>query len=214
MNRREVLRNMGLGMGFLIVGPSTFSLLQSCQNAPTYDWKPTFLSASNGFALKYVLDLIIPKTETPGAIELNIPKFIDSYMNEVAPIERGENFKKVANAFADAFERDFGKAHEDGTKEDFDKIIKKYLLATPAQRDEYVLRLAETQDPQNNAPKVEIDTDAGAYAYLTNVRDLGIWAWKTSEQVGENVLWYDPIPGEWIPCGPVEELGGGRDMSL
>lgn len=214
MKRRELLKNMGLGAGFLVLGPSTFSLLQSCQNEPEYEWKPVFLSASNGFALKYVLDIIIPKTETPGALELNIPKFIDSYLYEVAPIERGEEFKKVADAFARAFEKAFDKVHEEGTKEDFDKIIKKYLLATPAQRDEYVVRLTETQDPQNKDAELEIDTDAGAYAYLTNVRDMGIWAWKTSEQVGENVLWYDPVPGEWIPCGPVEELGGGRDMSL
>ena len=59
-----------------------------------------------------------------------------------------------------------------------------------------------------------MNQDSGALAYLETVRDLEIWAWKTSEQIGENVLWYDPIPGEYIPCGPVEELGGGKAMSL
>ena len=29
--------------------------------------------------------------------------------------------------------------------------------------------------------------DSGALAYLETVRDLGIWAWKTSEQIGENI---------------------------
>jgi hypothetical protein len=59
-----------------------------------------------------------------------------------------------------------------------------------------------------------MDSDAGSLAYLKNVREMGIWAWKTSEQIGENVLWYDPIPGQYIACGPVEELGNGKAMSL
>ena len=66
MNRRQVLKNLGLGAGFLVVGPSTISLLQSCVNEPSYDWKPTFLSAGNGFALQEILDVILPKTDTPG----------------------------------------------------------------------------------------------------------------------------------------------------
>jgi len=75
-------------------------------------------------------------------------------------------------------------------------------------------RNTETQDAQNQEPDVEMDSDAGAYAYLNNVRDMAIWAWKNSEEVGENVMWYDPIPGEYIACGPVSELGGGKAMSL
>jgi hypothetical protein len=43
---------------------------------------------------------------------------------------------------------------------------------------------------------------------------MAIWAWKTSEEIGENVLWYDPIPGQFIACGSVEELGNGKAMSL
>ena len=63
-------------------------------------------------------------------------------------------------------------------------------------------------------PQEDLDPDGDAFSYLKNVRDLGIWSWKTSEHIGEKVLWYDPIPGEYIPCGPVEELGNGKAMSL
>lgn len=213
MNRRQALRNLGLGAGVLIVGPSTLSLLQSCKNEPDYDWQPVFLSASHGFALKKIVDIIIPTTDTPGASDLNIAQFIDSYMDEVAEERRRKSFLQSANAFSKSFKNEYDKAHEEGSDEEFENIVKKYLKASPAQQEEYIKRNTETQDAQDQ-DQVEIDTEAGAYAYLTSVREMAIWAWKTSEEVGENVLWYDPVPGEYIPCGPIEELGNGKAMSL
>lgn len=216
MNRREVLKNLGLGAGFLIIGPSTLSLLQSCQSEPSYNWKPVFLSAQNGYILKEVLNVILPKTDTPGANDLNISEFIDSYMNEVAPIEQGKKFQRSADAFARAFKREYDEEPENGTAEQYEKLVAKYLRAAPEDRAKYAKKTGETQDPQDKDPNLEdeMDADAGSFQYLTTVRDMGIWAWKTSEQVGENVLWYDPIPGEYIPCGSVDELGNGKAMSL
>ena len=214
MNRRQVLKNLGLGAGFLVVGPSTLSLLQSCVNEPKYDWEPTFLSAGNGFALQEILDVILPKTDTPGARDLNIANFIDAYMAQIAPEERKEEFNKGADAFARAFENEFDKDSGKGSKEEYEAIVAKYLKATPEEQELFVKRNTETQDPMNQDPQEDLNPDGDAFAYLKNIRDLGIWAWKNTEQIGENVLWYDPIPGQYIPCGPVEELGNGRAMSL
>ncbi|CAL66002.1 gluconate 2-dehydrogenase subunit 3 family protein [Christiangramia forsetii] len=214
MKRRQALKNIGLGAGIFIVGPSTLGLLQSCKNEPEYDWQPTFLSASHGFTLKKTLDIILPVGDTPGASDLNIAQFIDSYMDEVADEKSRKRFEQSAGAFARAFKTEYDKEQGEGKEEDFEKMIKKYLKATPAEKEEYTKRNTETQDAQQQQSEMEIDPDAGSYTYLTTVREMGIWAWKNSEQVGENVLWYDPIPGEYIPCGPVSELGGAKTMSL
>lgn len=94
MKRRQALKNIGLGAGIFIVGPSTLGLLQSCKNEPEYEWQPTFLSASNGFALQRVLDVILPATDTPGASDLNIAQFIDSYMDQVADVVSSTRFSE------------------------------------------------------------------------------------------------------------------------
>lgn len=214
MNRRQALKNIGLGAGAMVVGPATLNLLQSCKNEPTYDWQPTFLSAANGYALKQVLEVIIPATDTVGANDLNLAKFIDSYMNEVAPEEEQNEFRKSAGSFARAFDSEFDKDLNKGTSEEYEQLIAKYLRATPEKQEAYKKRLTETQDPQDKDPNLELDADAGAYSYLNTVRDMAIWGWKTSEKIGENVLWYDPIPGEYIPCGPIKDLGEGKAMSL
>lgn len=214
MNRRQALKNFGLGAGILIVGPSTLSLLQSCKNEPKSNWEPTFLSGSNGLALKQILNVIIPKTDTPGANDLNLAEFIDSYMDQVASEERQQYFKRSADAFAVAFKEEFDKDLDKGKEKDFEKIISKYLRATPEEQEIFAKRETETQDPVDKIPELKMDPDAGSLSYLKNVRQMAIWAWKTSEQIGENVLWYDPIPGQYIACGPVEELGNGKAMSL
>ncbi|WP_026838228.1 gluconate 2-dehydrogenase subunit 3 family protein [Gillisia sp. JM1] len=210
MNRRQALKNFGLGAGILIIGPSTLSLLQSCKSEPKNNWEPNFLSISNGFALKQILNVILPTTDTPGAGELNIAQFIDSYMNEVATKKQQESFNLKAAAFATVFKKEYDKELEEGSAEEYEKIIAKYLRAAPVKREEYAKTNTETQDPQDK----DLNTDLGSYSYLTIIREMGIWAWKTSEEVGENVLWYDPIPGQYIACGPLEKLGNGKAMAL
>ena len=214
MNRRQALKNFGLGAGILIVGPSTLSLLQSCKSEPRSDWEPTFLTVTNGFILKQVLDVIIPATDTPGANDLNIAEFIDSYIAQVAPVETQDKFNRSANAFAAAFKSEFDKEPEKGSAEEYEQIVEKYLKATPAQKEIYLKRQTETQDPIDKEPAEDFDSDPGAFSYLREVRGFAIWAWKTSEEIGENVLWYDPVPGQYIACAPVSELGNGKAMSL
>lgn len=219
MNRRQALKNLGYGAGFLMVGPTTLSILQSCKNEPEYEWQPVFLSAGHGLVLTKILDIIIPTTETPGANDVNVAQFIDAYMNEVPSPEDRQKFKRNAEAFSQAFKNELEKNAEEGEPEDFSIIIKKFLEATPAQKEEFARRTTETQDPIDKTPDEEYlfspgDADALAFAYLKDVRDMGIWAWKTSEEIGENVLWYDPIPGEYIPCAPLTDLGNGKAMSL
>jgi hypothetical protein len=59
-----------------------------------------------------------------------------------------------------------------------------------------------------------LDYNSGTYAYLRNIRDLGIWAWKTREQIGEEVLCFAPVPGEFIGCTGINVYGNGKTMSL
>lgn len=219
MDRRQALKNLGYGAGFLVLGPSTFSILQSCKNGPEYKWQPLFLTAGHGLVLTKILDVIIPTTDTPGANDVNVAQFIDAYMAKVPSPEDRENFRRSAEAFSQAFKNEMKKDAEEGEPHDFDKIVKKFLKATPVQKEEFAKRSGETQDPMDKSIEKDNmfspeDADALAFTYLKDVRNMGIWAWKTSEKIGEGVFWYDPVPGKYIPCAPLNELGNGKAMSL
>lgn len=215
MNRREVLKNLGMGAGYVVVAPSVFSLLQSCKNNP--DWEPNFLTAESGHALKEILEVILPSDDTPGANDLNIAQFIDSYMDRVAKDDEQRLFKTQADAFALSFRSQHDKDLTDGTPEDYEKTVATYLGANQEKRTKYDERLSATQDPEG--PESEnsednTDLEANTYGYLHTIRDKAVWAWRNSEEVGENVFWYDPIPGAYKGCIPLEEADGGKIMSL
>jgi hypothetical protein len=214
MNRRQVLKNLGMGVGFLMVGPTTLNLLQSCKNKPSYNWEPLFLSATNGFALKQILEVILPKTDSPGSDDLNLAQFIDSYLDEVASEDYRENFKNNADAFAEAFKNEFNKVQGKGSNEEYSKIVTKYLKESLKEQEQFAKRITETEGKKDSVPEEEFGGDSGIYVYLRNIRDLGIWAWKTSEEIGEEVLWYDPVPGEFIGCIDINDYGNGKTMSL
>jgi len=46
------------------------------------------------------------------------------------------------------------------------------------------------------------------------LRDNTVWAYKTTEEIGENVLAYDPIPGVQLGCVSLKEATGGKAWSL
>lgn len=214
MKRRELLKKMGLGAGFLVMGPSAFSLLQSCRNTTEPGWEPVFLSGSNGVVLEKLLDLILPSTDTPGATDLNIAQFIDSYMEEVATKEQQGLFKKGAEDFKAVFLNTHGKDINEGTNKEYEVILTRFLRNIPEGTQQNLKRTTETQDPLDTDPEEKTNFEKGALSFLTTVRDLGIWGWKNSQVIGEEILWYDPIPGIYIPCDTVENLGNGRAMSL
>lgn len=190
MNRRNALKNMGMAMGYVVATPTVLSILQSCKREVELAWTPTLFSVEEAKMIEGLSDLIIPKTDTPGAKELNIAMFIDSYINEVSSVEDGEQAKVMAAAAL----TELGGA--DASPEEYDALLSKYLKANDAEREAY-----------NEDEKLVSD-------FVTQVRSMSVWGFKTSEYIGENVLAYESIPGAYIGCGSLEELTGGKAWSL
>jgi hypothetical protein len=201
MNRRDVLKGLGLTLGYTIAAPSIMSLLHSCKTESEI-WTPQFLSITEGSVLKNLVDLILPKTESsPGALEVNVPEFIDLFVFKVYENEEKIKFKKGMESITNALN-----IVDDNTSivkpKNYDDLLAKYLRASKEQQEFY-----GRQENEN-------DNDAIIFNTLVNIRSTSVWAYKTSEQVGENVLAYDPIPGQQIGCAPLEDLTGGKGWSL
>jgi len=213
MNRRQVLKNLGLGATALVATPTILSLLQSCSNEP--DFIPVFLSKEEGHALRTMVDLIIPSDAAiPGAKELGVHEFIDSYWNEVTPLEDQPQIKMGFAALADRFQNTFNKSLGKGTAEDYDKILAKYLKTTKEEEEAYGKKLGEFfKEYQTNKSAIP-DPDAASFSIVNNIKGMTIWGWKTTEQIGENVFAYEPVPGQQIGCLPLSEATGGKAYSL
>ena len=201
MKRRDALKGMGLSIGYAIATPSILSLLQSCKTEPLI-WNPIFLTQKEGTVITNLVDLILPVTETsPGALDVNVPEFLDLYAHKVYNDERKAKYKKGIQAIIKAL----NVLDADPSKlkiEDYDALLAKYLKSTKAQQKTY------------NEETDEDNQDVIIYKALVDLRGSTIWAYKTSQQIGENVLAYDPVPGEQEGCISLEDATGGKAWSL
>ena len=190
MDRRKALKNIGTGFGAIAVTPTVVSLFQSCQSASTYT--PAFFSSSDFGKISQLMDLIIPTTDIPGAIELKLPEFTDGYIAAVWDAERQGGFVEGWKAFLTASSGISGKGADQMDVSDWDAVLAKYLK------------------PGNEIS----DSEKDAAAFANQLRSLTVSAFKTNEFIGENVLAYAPVPGEQRGCVDLAEATGGKAWSL
>jgi len=165
--------------------------------------------------LRMMVDLIIPSDEKiPGAKELGVHEFIDAYWNEVIPTEEQPQIKLGFAALADRFQNTFNKSLGKGTAEEYDQVLAKYLKATEEEEATYGKNLGEFYAEYQTNKSAIPDSEAAAYSIVNNIKGMTIWGWKTTEQIGENVFAYDPVPGQQIGCLPLSEATGGKAYSL
>jgi hypothetical protein len=215
MDRRIALKNIGLSFGYVVVTPTVLSLLQSCKNENVITWTPEFLSKEEGAILTKLVDIILPKTDTPSASEVNVHIFIDKYAKEIMEEKDQIFFKMAMNKFTDKALSDAGKDKiEDLTTEDLEPVLASALKVS--KEDEVKnFKLIDSYHQAIEAGEIGVlDDNIARFAFMNSLRGLTIWGFKTSEFIGEEVLAYLPVPGEYIGCGDLQELTGGKAWSL
>jgi gluconate 2-dehydrogenase gamma chain len=126
-----------------------------------------------------VADRIIPRTDTPGAADVGVPAFIDLLYGEfMTPAER--------------------KMLSDG----LDEVD---TAAKAAHGGSFTTLSADRKDTLLSAiARAEEGKDQGFFRLIRSATILGYF---TSEQVGRNVLHYDPVPGRYEGCIPIDQVG-------
>ena len=204
MNRRKALKNIGTGIGTVAITPSIVSLIQSCQNDATQKLV-TFSSIQFNFISK-LMDIIIPKTSTPGAIELNLNRFVDLYINEVWEQDVKLTFIKGLDKCLN------GLPNLD--TENLKQLLDKNLKIEKNTSDNYNDLISEYQDQIELGNKASIDKSILNYVFLKKLRDLTVMSFKINEYVAKNLLSYIPIPGDYKGCVDLEETTGGKAWTL
>ena len=217
MERRSALKNMGMVFGYAVATPTLLGLVQSCKEKMPYaEWAPSFFDKDSGYALAQMVDVILPKTDTPSATEVNVHVFIDEFAKSVLPEEQQAMMKTTMDKFMSKVKTDAGKdSLADLEAADFEAPLTKYLKKMSDEEAEAQGKAIETYMglvKTGEAP--ELNEDVASYAFAGNIRGMATWAYKSSEYIGEEVLAYLPVPGEYIACGDVNELTQDRAWSL
>ena len=200
MDRRRVLKKIGYGSAAMVVTPQIINMLHSCKSNVN-KYLPIFFANNQFQFVSKIMDLVIPKTDIPGAIELKLPEFLDNYVVVVMNQSEREILLRGTEYFIKLIINETKKINsKEINSNDINTQLKKYLLASDKQIDRWE-KDAKSQESQ-------------VYRYLIHIRSLTLNAFRLNEYIGEKALAYDPIPGNRKVCLDLKKTTGGKRWSL
>ncbi|MDG1570844.1 gluconate 2-dehydrogenase subunit 3 family protein [Robiginitalea sp. M366] len=192
MDRRKALKTTGLLAGATLAMPAALSLLQSCQGEAGPSWEPLFFTGAEARLVSALADTLLPRTDTPGALDVKVDIFIDRLLARAYPPEGQQTMREALAGFDQHCQDTAGAVFADLDNEARGQI----------------LQAAEQTDGQFG--KSVWGTAVGEQqpmGFYRPFKSTVIWAYFSSEEIGENVLSYDPIPGAYRGCVPLSEIG-------
>ncbi len=177
ISRREAIQRAALLLG-VAISPSILQGVLQAQT-PGAGAKPQFLTETQFATAAAVAERILPRTDTPGAIDAGVPAFIDlmvgKYMTEAERRTLTAGLAEVESKSAAAHRAAFAQL-------------------TAAQQDALLKAMADAAQGKSGT-------------FFHQIKELTILGYFTSEPVGKNVTHYDPIPGRYQGCIPLAEVG-------
>jgi hypothetical protein len=192
MDRRKALQKTGLFAGATILMPTMLSLFESCKTENRLEWTPIFFSENEAKTISSLVDTILPSTDTPGALDVKVDIFIDKVIAETYDQNGQEQMSFEISTFNEKCINKFGRTFYD------------------LKADEKIEILKEEEKTSGKFSRGIWGTAIGPQeeiGFYRAMKSTAIWAYMTSEEIGEKVLSYDPIPGAYEPCKPLSEVG-------
>ncbi|HMQ05846.1 MAG TPA: gluconate 2-dehydrogenase subunit 3 family protein [Saprospiraceae bacterium] len=183
MDRRTYLKNSSFALGGIIFSGSLVAFMQSCQSENKAH-KLRFFSEKEARLVVEVAEIIIPRTDTPGAKDAGVGYRIDEamYFNYEPEDQRmfKEGLQRIDVASQEQWKKDF-------------------VNLSAEEKNQTLLHLAK------ESRQIKDPLQKHIYPFI---KGLTVLAYFTSEIVNREVLKYDPIPGVFHGCIPFDEVGG------
>ena len=189
MDRREVLKYTAYSLGLTLSAGTIASILSGCHADETTDWSPEFLSAQEVNFLEELSETILPKTQTPGAKEAGVVRYIDIVRPLRFSNEDNTNFKSNLAELMSLAKQETGN--------DFVRLSvnKKFDWVNAVDKASFELLNQNRDMPAEQRP-----------FYLV-LKELILAGYFSSEIVAKHYFEYDPVPGKWEPCIPYKDVG-------
>jgi len=202
MKRREAIKNLSLGIGYVVSAPTVIGILESCSKSEP-GWEAVFHSEELQPLVNHLVDIILPASESPGGLDLNLPQFVDKMCADILTKKDQEWVLTGGSFFAERVANHMGGAADRASRKEVLEVFKTYFDLPPAEKK------AVLDKQQNGAEEVtgEEKINFALYKFLFTVREFALLGYFTSERIGKDFLVFDPIPGGYKPCIPLSDVG-------
>jgi hypothetical protein len=179
MNRRELIKQIALLTGTAVIGGEFF--LSGCKS--TDKTLTGFFSEKDISFFDEVAETILPGTDTPGAKDAEVGKFMASYSTDCYDQVQLKIVKEGINKLNEAAEKKY--------KNDF-------IHLTASQRQELLIEIdAESKKPMDANEKLKKEEPPHYFILMKQMTLLGFF---TSKPGASQVLRYVPVPGKYQGC--------------
>jgi len=194
MNRREAIQRTAMMLGYAVTGPALAGVLNGCKANPELPFKPEFLTMDQAQLVTALCDIIMPKTDTPGAVEAGVPQFIDDMVLSVYTQADKERIAKGLSAFDEESKTDFGDTFAAAKREDQIALVKKH-------HDALAGKAGDSSAGWWRA------SGGGEKPFMVEMKELILLGFFTSQPGATEVLQYNMAPGPYKGCLPLAEVG-------
>lgn len=204
LKRRDALQRVALMMGGVVSAPTMIAILNGCKASGDATSGAAFSLTKDLQALvSEIAEVIIPKTDTPGAKDAGVGPFIEMMLKD---------------CYTEAQQQHFLKGLEDVEAES--KKLGSGFIALAADKKIQVIATmrdkakAETESTKKEAKQV--DTESGLTKENTSkkveppvpffnlMKELTVFGFFTSEPGATKTLDFVPIPGRYEGCIKME----------
>jgi gluconate 2-dehydrogenase gamma chain len=200
MNRRELIQRVAMLMGGAISAPAVLGVLNGCSPKPSgASWTPQFLSKEEGAVVDDVAELILPRTDTPGARDVGVPAFIDVILKDAYPAEDQSRFVSGLKDFDAEAQRAHGKP---------------FLELPQAQRLAFLQKVHdEAAAAEKKLADNEVPASERKRPFVLMMKELTMLGFFVSKPGATQVLQYVAVPGGYQACIPIAQAGTGKQWA-
>ena len=215
MNRREAIQRAALVMGGAVSMQAILAVLESCAAKAGPEWEPSVLSREALAVVSRVADIMVPRTDTPGALDVGVPAFIDTMLKETCAPEARSRYLAGLREFDGTAREVNHKAFVELEAQQQRSLVARFLEAAIAEsraaghREQEELE-RQLRDPAPLAERSELPAAPRMPSFILTTRELTLLKFFTSRAGATQVLQYLAIPGAYHGCLPVSEAGNGR----
>jgi hypothetical protein len=201
MNRREALQQVAFLMGGAVSAYSILGIEKGyCADAsPKAPARTSVFNASQMQLVSRVTEIIIPRTDTPGATDVGVPGFIDLMLGDVYAKKDRDRYLAGLAEFDEAAARSDGQSG--------------FASLQPTQQVELVRKFHDAAvAEERRRPRGTDDHPQRPFILVT--KELTLLGFFTSQVGATQVLQYAAVPGAWHACIPLAQAGNGKSWAV